>query len=801
MKTTLGWLKSHLSTRADCAAVAEALTHLGLEVDHISDPSATYNPFRVAQVLSCTRHPNADKLTVCTVAAGEDAVQVVCGAPNVRPHMKSIFAPVGTTIPGTGLVLKVTDIRGVKSHGMLCSAKELMLSEDHEGIVELPAEAPVGQSYATYAGLNDPVLDVAVTPNRADCLGVHGLARDLAAKGMGRLISAAVRPVKGQFKSPITVALEFPKTLTPRPCSLFATRLIRGVHNGESPPWLQARLRAIGLRPISALVDISNYITFDRARPLHVYDASHIQGGLSARLARRGEILQALDGKTYTLSGDECVIADDVKVLGLGGVMGGVGSGCTAATTDVVIESALFDPARTAETGRRHAIESDARFRFERGVDPSFTLPGLELASRMILDLCGGRPSHVVAKGQEPARQKVITFRPSRLKTLAGAQVPASTAKSILQKLGFRVNGSATFKVTVPHWRQDMGNEADVVEEVMRVHGYDTIPTLSLPPAAAVPVPVLSPAQKRIRSIRRSLAAAGLNECVTYSFVSPAVAKLFGGGLESLTLENPISVGLSVMRPSLVPNLITAAQRNADRAGQAIALFEIGAQYASDAPEGEVWTAAGVRVGPKTPRHWKKSNERASVLDAKSDACAVLRTCGLDPNKTQVVRTAPAWYHPFRSGTLQLGPHKTLGHFGEVHPLWLKTLGADGPMSVFEVFLNALPRAKVPTTRSKGALALSQLPAVERDFAFVVDTAVAAAIAVDAIRKAARDSVRDIEVFDVFEGKGLPQGKKSIALAVRLEPKDKTFTEADIESLSRAIVAAVESATSGKLRS
>lgn len=801
MKITLGWLKSHLNTRANALAVAEALTHLGLEVDHISDPTAVYSPFRVAQVLSCSRHPNADKLTVCTVTTGSETVQVVCGAPNVRPQMKSVFAPVGTTIPSSGLVLKITDIRGVKSHGMLCSAHELLLSDDHEGIVDLPADAPVGQSYAVYAGLNDPVLDVAVTPNRADCLGVHGLARDLAAKGVGTLISSSIKPVKGQFKSPVAVAFEFPKSVKPQPCSLFVARVIRNVRNGESPPWLKARLRAVGLRPISALVDISNYITFDRARPLHVYDASKVQGDLCVRLARAGEKLHALDGKTYALTGEECVVADDAKVLGLGGVMGGVASGCTLDTTDVVIESALFDPVRTAATGRWHGIESDARFRFERGVDPSFARPGLELASRMILEICGGQPSQVAVTGRDSKKQKVIAYRASRLKTLAGVSVTPKKAKSVLQKLGFRVSGGAVFKVSVPHWRHDMDSEADVVEEIMRVHGYDTVPTLSLPALAPVPTSVLSLQHKRIRSVRRALASAGLNECVTYSFVSPAMAKAFGGGLESLTLENPISVELSVMRPSLVPNLVAAAQRNADRAGQSIALFEVGAQYISDAPEGEAWVAAGVRVGSKTPRHWRRRVDDASVIDAKGDAFAALQACGFDPGKAQVVRAVPSWYHPHRSGTLQLGPHRTLGHFGEVHPLWLKELGAEGPMSVFEIYLNALPTPKTSSTHSKGALALSQLPIVERDFAFVVDSTVAAATAVDAIRKAARDVVREIEVFDVFEGKGLPLGKKSIAFSVRLEPKDKTFTESEIETLSRAIVTAVESATSGKLRS
>jgi phenylalanyl-tRNA synthetase beta chain len=801
MKATLGWLKSHLDTKAGPAELAEALTQLGLEVESISDPAKVYAPFIIAKVLTCEKHPNADKLTVCTVDAGKGAVQVVCGALNARAGMKGVFAPAGSHIPGTGLDLKVTDIRGVKSNGMLCSAFELMLSDDHEGIIELANDAPVGKSYAAYAGLDDPVLDIAVTPNRPDCLGIAGIARDLAAKGVGKLKTPLIKPVKGTFASPVGLALDFPASLSPKPCSLFVGRFIRGVKNGTSPAWLQARLRAIGLRPISALVDITNFITHDRSRPLHVYDAAKLRGNVSARLAKKGESLKALDGKTYRLDGSECVIADEANALGLGGVMGGEATGCTENTTDVFVESALFDPVRTAETGRKHGIESDARFRFERGVDPAFTAPGMELATRMILDLCGGTPSRLVAAGKANEAKREITFRPERMKALAGVAVPIAIAKGFLEKLGFTVAGGKTLKVKVPSWRGDVSGEADLVEEVLRLKGYDAIPMVSMPRWDAVPKPVLSPAQKRAGAVRRALAAAGLSECVTYSFVAPAVAKLFGGGAEALTLENPISVELSVMRPCIVPNLILAAQRNFDRGGRAIALYEVGPQYADDTPAGEALVAAGVRLGPTAPRHWKRKSAEAGVIEAKADAYQALAAAGVDPAKAQVTREAPAWYHPFRSGTLKLGPHITLGHFGEVHPRTLKALDARSPLAAFEIFLDAVPLPRPKPTRTKSALKLSQLPQVERDFAFVVDAAVPAAVVVEAARKAAREAVRDVEVFDLFEGKGLPAGKKSIAIAVRLEPKDKTFTDAEIERFSKAIVAAVEAATSGKLRS
>ncbi len=802
MKFTLNWLKDHLDTKADLETITEKLTGLGLEVEKVVDQGEMFKPFVIAEVTSCEKHPNADKLTVCMVYDGSKSTQVVCGAANAKAGMKGVFAPSGTHIPGTGLDLKPTEIRGVKSNGMLCSEAELMLSDDHEGIIELPADAPIGAPYAEYAGLDDPMIEIAITPNRQDCLGVHGIARDLAAAGLGTLIEKDPKPVKGAYKSLTQLKLNFKKG-EESACPVFVGRHFRNVKNGESPDWLKARLRAIGLRPISALVDITNFVTYDRARPLHVYDADKLNGPVQARIAKKGESYLALDENTYTCNGGECLIADDKNVLGFGGVMGGAGSGCTEATTNVFLEVALFDPILTAMTGRKHGIESDARYRFERGVDVNFIEPGMELASAMILELCGGEASEPIIAGSVPKWTKSVRFRPERIKTLGGIDIPAKTSLEILKKLGFTVaavkNGSA--KVGVPSWRTDVYGEADLVEEVLRVYGYDEIPIQYYDPAEVVPKPTLTGGQKRVSRAKRALAAAGFVECVTFSFMPRGLAKLFGGGAEDLLLENPISSELDCMRPSILPNLIEAGVKNVARGGRQVALFEVGPSYADSTPGGQTHVVAGIQLGAKTPRHWKKTSHAPGAMDAKAAAFLVLKAAGFSPASVQVTTDVPAWYHPHRSGALMLGPKNTIGLFGEVHPGITKKMGARGPVAAFEIFIDNLPPARAKKIKAKPALNISDLPQVDRDFAFVVDENTSAADLTSAVRGAAKAHISDIAVFDVFTGKDLPEGKKSVALTVRLSPQEKTFTEAEIEAISQSIIAAVASKVAGKLRS
>ena len=716
--------------------------------------------------------------------------------------MKGVFAPSGTHIPGTGLDLKPTEIRGVKSSGMLCSEAELMLSDDHDGIIELPHDAPVGTAYANYAGLDDPMIEIAITPNRQDCLGVHGIARDLAAAGLGTLVEKTPKAVKGTFKSPTDIKLNFKKG-EEAACPVFVGRAFKNIKNGESPDWLKARLRAIGLRPISALVDITNYVSYDRARPLHVYDADKLNGAVQARIAKKGESYLALDENTYTAGGGECVIADDKNVLGFGGVMGGEESGCTSDTTNVLLEVALFDPILTAMTGRTHGIESDARYRFERGVDVNYIIPGMEAATMLIMELCGGEASDVVIAGAVPKWNKSVSFRPERIKTLGGIDIPAKTSLDILKKLGFTPgavkDGAST--VGVPSWRTDVGGEADLVEEVLRVYGYDEISIQYYEPADVVPKPTLTDSQKRVSRAKRALAAAGFAECVTYSFMPRALAKLFGGGGEDLILENPISSELDCMRPSMLPNLIEAAVKNAARGGRQVALFEVGPNYADDTLGGQSHVAAGIQLGGKTPRHWKKASEAPGAMDAKAAAFRVLEAAGFSPASAQISTEVPAWYHPHRSGALMLGPKNIIGLFGEVHPGIAKKMGARGPVAAFEVFLDNLPPARIKKIKSKPNLSISDLPQVDRDFAFVVDEETPSADITRAVQGAAKAHISDIAVFDVFAGKDLPEGKKSVALTVRLSPQEKTFTEAEIDAISQSIIAAVASKAGGKLRS
>ncbi len=687
---------------------------------------------------------------------------------------------------------------------MLLSERELKLSDEHTGIIALDPKAKIGSPAAKALGLDDAVFDVAITPNRPDCLGVRGIARDLAAAGLGKLRKDAVKPVKGAFPNPIPIELEFDKD-TADACPVFVGRLVRGVKNGPSPDWLQRRLKAIGLRPINALVDITNYISYDRGRPLHVYDADKLKGAIRARLGRRGETFLALDGKTYAVDGDMCVIADDRAVLGLGGVIGGEDTGSTPATTNVFIESAYFDPKRTARTGRALGIQSDARFRFERGVDPDFVVPGLELATQLVLDLCGGTPSKSTAAGKPPKANRPFKFDPREVKRLSGLDLSPGEIKRQLAALGIALDGKGKqLKAQPPSWRPDITGPADLVEEMVRLVGVDKVPARPMRRASGVARPVLTEMQKRQRLTRRVLAARGLVEAVTWSFIPPAQAKLFGGGAPELTISNPISTELAVMRPSLLPGLVAAAQRNRDRGFADGALFELGQAYRGAAPQDQFVAASGVRFGHSrlagSGRSWAGEALAADLFAAKEDAVAVLAALGIDQANLTVTREAPAWFHPGRSGALKLGPKTLLGVFGDFHPDLLAKLGADVPLAGFEIYLDALPAAKRKGT-AKPALDASDLQPVRRDFAFLLDRDVQAGDVLHAASGAERALISAVSVFDVFTGQGVPDGKKSLAIEVTLQPREKTLTDAEIEAVAAKIVAAVVKATGGMLRS
>ena len=802
MKFTLAWLGEHLDTGAGLDEITTKLTWIGLEVEKVVDKAALLAPFSVAEVLSVEKHPNADRLTVCQVDTGSETVQVVCGAENARPGMKGVFAPAGTYIPGTGLDLKSTKIRGVESNGMLCSERELMISDEHEGIIELDDDAPLGAPYTEVSGLDAAVIEVAITPNRQDCLGIRGIARDLAAAGLGKLKERTPEPVAGRYQSPIGVSLDFDKAGAAA-CPLFVGRHIRGLNNGESPRWLRDRLVSIGLRPISALVDITNFVTFDRGRPLHVFDAAKLSGNIHGRLARKGERLVALDGRTYELEGPECVIADDQGAVGLGGVIGGETTCCTPETTEVFIEAAYFDPVRTAATGRCHGIESDARYRFERGIDPEFVIPGMELATRLILEICGGEPSEPVIAGTVPEWQRTVRFRTERVQTLGGLDLPAGKSVAILERLGFCVKRQAKTKsleVAVPSWRSDIDGEADLVEEVLRIHGYAAIPARSMRRQSGVAPPTLTRGQIRARATRRRLAAEGLVECVTWSFMPTSTAKLFGGGSEALRLGNPISSELDVMRPSILPNLLAAAQRNLDRSVKSVALFEVGPQYADDTPQGQALVASGVRVGEAGERHWSRPLKPLDAFDAKADALTALEAGGAPVDSLRVAAEAPGWYHPGRSGSFLLGSKQVLATFGEIHPGILATMRVDGPAVGFEVFLDAIPARREKKLRTRRALAVSDLQIVDRDFAFLVKDEINAQEIVGAAMGAAKEHIRAVSVFDLYAGKDLEAGTKSVAISVRFAPREKTFTETEIDRLCERIVGAVTKATGGRQR-
>jgi len=804
MKFTLSWLKMYLDTDASLDEIVEKLTLIGLEVESVEDKAKALASFTVAKVISAEKHPNADKLRLCMVDTGSGTpVQVVCGAPNARTGMKSVFAAPGTYIPGKDITLGIGTIRGVESRGMLVSEAELKLSDDHAGIIELPDDAPVGKPFAELRGLNDPVLDVAITPNRADALGVHGVARDLAATMIGTFKDKPIKQIPGKFPCPVKVKLDFGST--PSLCPAFALRLIRGVKNGASPDWAQKKLRAIGLRPINALVDVTNLLTFDRSRPLHVFDAAKVKGDLTVRRARKGETLFALDGRTYELDTDICVIADEKGVESLSGIMGGEESGVSESTTDVLVESALWDPLNIAQTGRKLGIISDARYRFERGVDPKFTVPGLELATSLIVQMCGGEPSEVFLAGGIPDTDRLIDFPLSEVKKRTGLEATPAEIKRVLEALGFLIAGSGdVVKVSPPSWRADIEGKADLVEEVVRILGLERVPPTEFPRGESARRPVLTPIQKRTRAAKRALAAGGLVEAVTWSFISKPVAELFGGGKPELALANPIAAELSDMRPSLIPGLALAAQKNADRGFPDTALFEVGQVFAGDRPEDQLTAATTVRRGlaraAGSGRHWSGSAATADAFDGKSDALAALAAAGAPVDRLQIVPGGPAFLHPGRSGTIQLGPKLVLGWFGELHPATLDALDVEGPLAVSEVILERVPEQKARPTRTKAKLELSPFQPVTRDFAFVVDQKVLADAVVRAAESADKALITSVEVFDLYEGKGIEPGKKSIAIAVTLQPREKTMTDAEIDAVAAKIVAEVTKRTGATLR-
>jgi phenylalanyl-tRNA synthetase beta chain len=808
VKFTLSWLKDHLETTASAAEIAERLTAIGLEVEALDDKAAL-KPFVIARVLTAEKHPNADKLRVLMVDAGPtinkgEPVQVVCGAPNARAGLVGAFAAPGAYVPGIDTTLAIGSIRGVESRGMMCSERELQMSDEHNGIIDLAEDAPVGRSFAAYAGLDDPVFEVKLTPNQPDRTGVAGIARDLAAAGLGTLKSPAIPAVAGNGACPFSVTIEDGDL-----CPGFALRLVRGVKNGPSPRWMQQRLIAIGLRPINALVDITNYITFDRGRPLHVFDAAKVAGNLVVRRAHAGESVLALDGRSYTLNPENCVIADANGVESIAGVMGGEHTGCDEATTDVLIESALWNPLNIARTGRSLGIITDARYRFERGVDPRFMVTGLDLATRMVMDLCGGTPSEAVVEGYSEAPLAEIEHHAPEVKRLTGIDVPEGDQLAILARLGFEAEkrGEKTV-LKVPSWRTDVdwkgSPKADIVEEVMRINGMNAIAPVPLARDATVGGRILTPLQIRTRAARRALAVRGMLECVTYSFIPQAHAEAFGGGAAALVLENPIASDMSTMRPSLLPGLIAAAGRNARRGRGDAALFEVSGTYEGDTPEKQRRVAGGIRRGTAVMggegRDWRGNAPAVSVHDAKADALAALEAAGAPVANLQVGTDAPAWYHPGRSGTLKLGP-KMLGAFGELHPLTLETLDVKGPLVGFEVFLDALPDMKAKPTKAKPKLELSSFLPVKRDFAFVVEARTQAAQIIRAAKGADKKLISDVGVFDVFTGGALAaEGRKSVAIEVTLQPADATLTDEQIEAASKAIIAAVEKATGGTLR-
>lgn len=784
MKFTLSWLKQHLKTDADIDQIAAAMTMAGLEVEEIENPAEKLSAFSIAKVLTAEKHPDADKLKVCTVETRDGVKTIVCGAPNARADMTVAYAPMGAYIPGSDFSLdkKPRKIRGVESSGMMCSGAELGLDNDHDGILDLDASFEMGAPIADALGLNDPVIDFEVTPNRPDWLGVDNIARDLAATGLGQWITPQIKPVIGKGACDVTI-----KIAAPAACPQFAGRVIRGVKNGPSPKWLQDKLTAIGLKPISALVDLTNYISYDRARPLHVYDMAKLSGPIRARMGA-GETFTALDDKEYKCDETMCVIADDERVLGFGGMMGGTYSGCSDETTDVFIECAYFDPLTIRRSAQKTGIQSDAKYRFERGVDTHGLIDGLEMCSALILEICGGEASEISIIGDAPTPPADIQFDPALNKRLSGFDLSDQTMIDILQTLGFGVQAkSSPWTVSVPTRRRDCTSGADLVEEIVRIYGLDKMQAVSLPPLEGRHEAPATPLQNKIRFGRRALAARGLSEAVTWSFCSRPHAKAFDGGDASLVLTNPISSDLDCMRPSALIHLLLASQRSADRGMAGAALFEAGPTYQNNSETGQAPSLAGIRR-LESARHWQ-GNITPDAFSAKADAIAALAAMGAKTDNLQMGKPSGSYWHPGRSGRLQMGPKNILADFGELHPTVLKQLGIEGRVCAFEVWPNAVPSGRKKASKSKGALKISDLMPVHRDFAFIVADDIGADKIIRAVKGADKALITDVNLFDVYTGKGVDDGFKSLALDVTLSPTKETLTDKDIEQVSQKIIA------------
>lgn len=798
MKFTISWLKDHLDTEASVAEIAETLTDLGLEVEGIENPAERLADFTIGRVIHAEQHPDADRLRVCKVLTDEGELQIICGAPNARTGITAVIAKPGTYVPGIDTTIGVGKIRGIESHGMMCSEREMELSDEHDGIIELPS-GEIGERFVDWLAANDPgrvdpVIEIAITPNRPDALGVRGIALDLAARGLGTMKPAQTAHIEGQFPCPISVTID--DDTRDNGCAVFAGRLIRGVSNGPSPEWLQKRLKAIGLRPISTLVDITNFFTYDRNRPLHVFDADKVKGNLRVHRASGDETLVGLDEKEYTFGPGQVVISDDEAVESIGGIMGGLATGCTGETTNVFLEAAVWDHIQIATTGRALKINSDARYRNERGIDPAFNMEAVDLATQMIIDLCGGEPSNLVVAGEVPDVSRAYTLDPARVRSLVGMDIPESEQRQTLTALGFRMEGN---QAHVPSWRPDVMGEADLVEEVARVASLTKLVGKPLPRLqTGVPKPILSASQKREQIARRTSAALGYNECVTYSFIDQASAALFGGGDEATMLANPISSEMSHMRPDLLPGLLQAAARNQARGQMNLALFEVGPAFHGGEPGEQHTQVAGLLVGRTGPKDVHGQQRAIDVYDTKADAQAVLSALGA-PSKVQILRGGDSWWHPGRHGRICLGPKTTLGVFGEIHPRVLQALDVKGPAVAFTIWPSEIPQPRNQTA-NRGALELRDLQAVERDFAFVVDADIEALTLVNAAAGADKSLIEDVRVFDEFIGGALGEGKKSLAVTVRLQPTEATLKDADIEAISAKIVEKVIKATGGVLR-
>lgn len=802
MKFTLSWLKTHLETEAPLEDILYALTDLGLEVEDVVDPAARLKYFTLGKVIKAEKHPDADKLKVCTVATNEGESQIICGAPNAREGITVVVAKPGTYIPGLDITIQVGKIRGIESFGMMCSEREMELSEEHDGIIELP-EGEIGDSFVDYLAKTDPakvdpVIEIAITPNRPDALGIRGIARDLAARGLGVLKPAPEAKIAGTFDSPISVTIDDDTRV--EGCEVFMGRMIRGVKNGPSPQWLQDQLTAIGLRPISALVDITNFFTYDQNRPLHVFDADKVHGNLRVHRAKGGETLVALDEKSYELKAGMVVISDDNQVESIAGVMGGLASGCTDETENVFLEAAVWETIQIAKTGRALKINSDARYRNERGIDPAFNAPAIELATQMIVDLCGGEASHVVTAGEVPDVSRAYKLDTDRVQSLVGMEIPDATQRASLVALGFVLNGDMA---SVPSWRPDVLGSADLVEEVARIASLTKLEGRPMArESVGVPDPILTPMQRRESTARRTAAALGYNECVTYSFIDQASAEIFGGGTDATMLANPISSEMSHMRPDLLAGLLQAAARNQSRGIADMALFEVGPAFHGGEPEEQHVQVAGLLVGATGPKNVHGERRDVDVFDAKADAEAILASIGA-PTKAQIMRGSNNWWHPGRNGNICLGPKKVLASFGEVHPKTLKNMGVSGTAVAFTVYLEQPPFAR-KTKATRAALGASDLQAVERDFAFVVDNDVTALALTNAAAGADKNLIASVHLFDEFKGEKaesqMGEGKKSLAITVRIQPKDATLKVKEIEAIAAKILEKVEKATGGVLR-